>query len=164
MIFDTATTKLFKSLLNGTIAAGDSKRLGGKGASEYAAAVHSHTKAEVGLNNVDNTADANKSVKYAESAGAVKWGNVSEKPSSFTPSSHTHSKSQISDFPSSLPASDVYSWAKASSKPSYSWSEITSKPSTFTPASHTHAVSQITGTVAVTISSSQPSSGLWVVP
>ena len=30
---------------------------------------HSHTKNQVGLGNVDNTADANKSVKYASSAG-----------------------------------------------------------------------------------------------
>lgn len=30
---------------------------------------HTHTKSQVGLGNVDNTADANKSVKYATSAG-----------------------------------------------------------------------------------------------
>ncbi len=79
----------------------------------------SYTKSEVGLGNVDNTADSAKSVKYATSAGsanAVAWGNVSGKPSSFTPSSHSH------------------------------------------------AISEISGTVPVTISSSQPSSGLWVVP
>ena len=74
----------------------------------------------------------------ADSAKSVAWGNVSGKPSTFTPSSHTHTKSQITDFPTSMPASDVYSWAKASSKPSYSWNEITSKPSTFTPSAHTH--------------------------
>lgn len=34
-----------------------------------AASVHTHTKDQVGLGNVDNTADANKSVKYATSAG-----------------------------------------------------------------------------------------------
>ena len=72
------------------------------------------------------------------------WNSISDKPSTFTPSSHTHTKSQITDFPSSMPASDVYAWAKASSKPSYSWSEITGKPSTFTPSSHTHTKSQIT--------------------
>nr|DAL72997.1 MAG TPA: receptor binding complex [Caudoviricetes sp.] len=178
-----------------------------------AATKPSYSKAEVGLGNVNNTADANKSVKYATSAGnastattvvnggaasadvachvwfsdssnetarvsddnfkynpsgnllttnisgnaatasSVTWGNVSGKPSSFTPashthdnryyteseintklnakanSSHTHTKSQITDFPTSMPASDVYAWAKASSKPSYSWSEISNKPS-----------------------------------
>lgn len=33
-----------------------------------AASVHTHTKDQVGLGNIDNTADANKSVKYATSA------------------------------------------------------------------------------------------------
>ena len=174
-----------------------------------AATKPSYSKAEVGLGNVDNTADANKSVKYATSAGSastattvvnggadastdvarhvwfshhsnettrvsndnfkynpssnllttnisgnaatassVTWGNVSGKPSAFTPashthddryyteseintklnakanSSHTHTKSQITDFPTSMPASDVYAWAKQSSKPSYSKSEV----------------------------------------
>lgn len=48
------------------------------------------TKSDVGLGNVDNTADANKSVSYAATAGSansVAWGNVSGKPtnvSSFT--------------------------------------------------------------------------------
>lgn len=38
---------------------------------KYAAKSHTHTKSEVGLGNVDNTADANKSVKYATSAGVA---------------------------------------------------------------------------------------------
>lgn len=66
------------------------------------------TKGDVGLGNVDNTADANKSVKYATSAGSastatkattagtadkansVDWSKVQNKPSSYNPSSHTH--------------------------------------------------------------------------
>nr|DAG24774.1 MAG TPA: structural protein [Caudoviricetes sp.] len=63
-------------------------------------------------------------VDVAKSANSVAWGNVTGKPSTFTPSSHTHTKSQITDFPSSLPASDVYAWAKAKSKPAYSKSEV----------------------------------------
>lgn len=120
----------------------------------------SYTKAEVGLGNVDNTADSAKSVKYATSAGsanAVAWGNVTGKPSTYTPSAHTHTKSQITDFPTSMPASDVYDWAKASSKPSYSWGEITSKPSTFTPSEHTHDY--------ITVSATQPTSStckIWI--
>lgn len=35
---------------------------------QFATAGHTHTKAQVGLDNVDNTADANKSVKYATKA------------------------------------------------------------------------------------------------
>lgn len=36
-----------------------------------AASSHTHTKGEVGLGNVDNTADADKSVKYATTAGSA---------------------------------------------------------------------------------------------
>lgn len=36
-----------------------------------AAAAHTHTKEEVGLENVDNTADSEKSVSYADTAGAA---------------------------------------------------------------------------------------------
>ena len=55
---------------------------------------HTHTKSEVGLGNVDNTADSAKSVKYATSAGSansVPWSGVTGKPSTFPPSSHSHS-------------------------------------------------------------------------
>lgn len=88
------------------------------------------------------------SVNYANSAGAVAWGNVTGKPSTFTPSphthddryytesemntklsgksntGHTHTKSQITDFPTSMPASDVAAWAKAATKPTYTKSEV----------------------------------------
>lgn len=40
----------------------------------------------------------------ADIANSVAWGNVSGKPSTYTPSSHTHTKSQITDFPTSMPA------------------------------------------------------------
>ena len=52
--------------------------------SSFTPANHSHTKSEVGLGNVDNTADANKSVKYANSAGSVAWNNISSKPITIT--------------------------------------------------------------------------------
>jgi len=50
------------------------------------------TKASLGLDKVNNTADADKSVKYAAS---VPWGGVTGKPSSYPPSSHTHTKAQV---------------------------------------------------------------------
>lgn len=34
--------------------------------------------------------------------GNLSWGEITDKPSSFTAASHTHTKSQITDFPSSL--------------------------------------------------------------
>lgn len=61
-----------------------------------------YTKAEVGLGNVDNTADSAKSVKYAASAGAVTWENVSGKPSTYTPSSHTHTIDNVTGLQSAL--------------------------------------------------------------
>lgn len=75
---------------------------------------------------------------YEEYFTSTDWSTITNKPSSYTPSSHTHTKSQITDFPTKMPASDVYDWAKAKTKPSYAWSEITNKPSTFTPATHSH--------------------------
>lgn len=82
---------------------------------------HHVTKTDVGLDNVDNTADSAKSVKYATSAGSVAWSNVSGKPSS-------------------MPASDVYSWAKQPSKPSYTASEVGAAP-----ASHSHSYLPLSG-------------------
>ena len=76
---------------------------------------------------------------YEEYFTSTDWSTITNKPSSYTPSSHTHTKSQITDFPTKMPASDVHDWAKAENKPSYAWSEITSKPSTFTPSTHTHS-------------------------
>ena len=56
----------------------------------FAAKSHTHKKDEVGLGNVDNTADTNKSVKYATSAGAVSWKNITDKPTLFPPQQHNH--------------------------------------------------------------------------
>jgi hypothetical protein len=85
---------------------------------------HHVTKTDVGLGNVDNTADSAKSVKYATSAGSagsVAWSNVS-------------------GIPSSMPASDVYSWAKQPHKPSYTASEVGAAP-----ASHSHSYLPLAG-------------------
>lgn len=89
-----------------------------------AATKPSYSKAEVGLGNVDNTADSTKEVKYAASAGSagsVAWSNVSGRPSS-------------------MPASDVYSWAKQPHKPSYTASEVGAAP-----ASHSHSYLPLAG-------------------
>lgn len=60
-----------------------------------------YTKAEVGLGNVDNTADKDKSVKYATSAGSagtassVDWSGVKNPPTTYAPSAHTHDSGDI---------------------------------------------------------------------
>ena len=53
----------------------------------------------MGLGNVDNTTDYAKSVKYATSAGSagsVAWANVSDKHSTFTPSTRSYSNASSS--------------------------------------------------------------------
>lgn len=89
-----------------------------------------YTKAEVGLGNVDNTADSAKSVKYATSAGsagAVAWANVSGKPTTFAPSEHNHN--------------DLY----------YQKSEVDGKLSGKAAASHKHGAADITSVNASAI-------------
>lgn len=60
-----------------------------------------YKKAEVGLGNVDNTADKDKSVKYATSAGSagtassVDWSGVKNPPTTYAPSAHTHGSGDI---------------------------------------------------------------------
>lgn len=48
---------------------GNADTVGGKSPSAFANASHTHSKSEVGLGNVDNTADASKNVNYANNAG-----------------------------------------------------------------------------------------------
>lgn len=66
----TGTTKLYSSIgtnTDGTMTqSAITSALSGKASSS-----HTHTKSDVGLGNVDNTADADKSVKYATSAGSA---------------------------------------------------------------------------------------------
>lgn len=63
--------------------------------SAYATAGHNHTKAQIGLGNVDNTADKDKTVKAAASASSVPWTGVTGKPDTYTPSAHKHGADTI---------------------------------------------------------------------
>lgn len=58
---------------------------GGTGASDAATA-----RANLGLGSVDNTRDADKTVKKAGTADTVAWSGVQNKPASYPPSPHTH--------------------------------------------------------------------------
>ena len=164
-----------------------------------AASSHTHTKAEVGLGNVDNTADSVKNVAMAtklqtyksdssgtygadyplfaqwdtngkiinmvctgytvrvqsaataDSANAVTWGNVSGKPSTFTPSSHTHTKSQITDFPAALKNPTSLS-IQLNGGTATAYDGSAAKSINITPAgigaaasSHTHTIANVTG-------------------
>ena len=96
---------------------GDAATVGGKQASDFAAAGHNHDAAYLG--------------KTAQAADAAKLGG--NLPAAFAPAGHTHSKSAITDFPTSMPASDVSAWAKAATKPAYNAGEVGAAP-----ASHSH--------------------------
>ena len=97
------------------------------------------TAENVGLGNVDNTADSTKSVNYAASAGnaaKVNWHNVNaDVPSDakFTDTdtwrplgttADTACAGNDSRLSNARPASDVYAWAKASTKPAYNKAEV----------------------------------------
>lgn len=66
-----------------------------------------------------------QSVNYANSAGAVAWGNVTGKPSTFTPSSHTHAISEVSGLQSALDGKQA--------------------AGSYAASSHSHPISQVTG-------------------
>jgi len=61
-----------------------------------------------------------------EVSGSIAWDNVTDKPSTFAPSSHTHTASQITDFTAAVEAVS----------PPADWDTLANKPSTFTPSAH----------------------------
>lgn len=58
----------------------------------------------LGGGTVQEYLDGTKKVNKAVNADNVTWSGVTNKPSTYPPSSHTHSASQINGLPSSLPA------------------------------------------------------------
>lgn len=66
--------------------------------------------------------------------GNLTWGEITGKPSTYTPSSHTHTISQITD----ISNASVKKATTADSANSVAWGNVSGKPSTFTPSSHTH--------------------------
>ena len=113
----------------------------------FTPATHTHTKAEVGLGNVDNTSDAAKPVSTATQAALN--GKAA--------TSHTHTWSQISDAPAySKDATgdnlvqrsanghiNVPSGAGPQNAPR--WSEVEAALAGKAATSHTHSTSQVTG-------------------
>ena len=130
----------------------------------------SYSKSEVGLGNVDNTADSTKSVKYATSAGnanALNWvaGNeikftkpnyTTEQDLHFCWSWADNSKVKLikqyifdggDGNPTQVKASQFNGPlnGNASSASSVPWSGVTGKPSTFPPSSHSHSYVPLSG-------------------
>lgn len=126
--------------------------------SAYSPAGHTHTKAQVGLGNVDNTADANKSVKHATTADSATTAgtatNVSAGEGTADAARHvwfsdstTETKRAYSDKFKYNPVTNnltVNVTGNAATASSVAWSNITGKPSTYTPSAHNHNDSTIT--------------------
>ena len=89
----------------------------------------------------------------------VSWGQVTGKPSTFTPAAHTHDAAN--DITGLAPVATTGSYADLTNTPTIpsktseltndsgyitgvSWNQVTSKPSTFTPAAHNQASNTIT--------------------
>lgn len=126
--------------------------------SAYSPAGHTHTKAQVGLGNVDNTADANKSVKHATTADSATTAgtatNVSAGEGTADAARHvwfsdstTETKRAYSDKFKYNPVTNnltVNVTGNATTASSVAWGNITGKPSTYTPSAHNHNDSTIT--------------------
>lgn len=126
--------------------------------SAYSPAGHTHTKAQVGLGNVDNTADANKSVKHATTADSATTAgtatNVSAGEGTADAARHvwfsdstTETKRAYSDKFKYNPVTNnltVNVTGNAATASSVAWGNITGKPSTYTPSAHNHNDSTIT--------------------
>lgn len=126
--------------------------------SAYSPAGHTHTKAQVGLGNVDNTADANKSVKHATTANSATTAgtatNVSAGEGTADAARHvwfsdsaTETKRAYSDKFKYNPVTNnltVNVTGNAATASSVAWGNVTGKPSTYAPSAHNHNDSTIT--------------------
>lgn len=126
--------------------------------SAYSPAGHTHTKAQVGLGNVDNTADANKSVKHATTADSATTAgtatNVSAGEGTADAARHvwfsdsaTETKRAYSDKFKYNPVTNnltVNVTGNAATASSVVWNNVTGKPSTYAPSAHNHNDSTIT--------------------
>ncbi len=114
------------------------------------------------VTSADNTVARDKLGLFTSALRWPTWAEVSNKPTTFTPSSHTHPWSQITGQPvtatrwpslaevTGTPANYPTTWNSVAAKPAQatrwpSFTEVTGKPSTYTPSTHTHPVSQVTG-------------------
>ena len=129
--------------------------------SAYSPADHTHTKAQIGLGSVDNTADKDKSVKHANTADsataagtATTATNVNGENATVDAARHvwfsdsgTETKRNYNDKFKYNPATNTVTTnisGSAASANSVLWSGVTNKPSTFTPSAHNHDDSTIT--------------------
>jgi len=109
------------------------------------------TASNIGLGNVNNTADKDKSVKYADSAGiasnVANAGVGSDNKARHVWFSNTNPETNrvYSDKFMYNPGTDTLTVGNITGKAgSVDWANVNGKPSTYTPSAHTHTKSQIT--------------------
>ena len=122
--------------------------------STFTPSAHTHTKGQVGLGNVDNTADKDKSVKsasYANSAGSVTGAVANKTNESYRHVWFSDGTTEVNrvyddafkyDPKSNTVTANIT--GNAASASSVDWSNVKNKPSTYTPSAHTHTIAQIT--------------------
>ena len=121
--------------------------------STFTPSTHTHTKDQVGLGNVDNTADKDKSVKYAGSAGTAtnitSQGAASANEgrhiwfSAATETQRAHNDSLKYNPSTNTISANVSGTAAAAN--SVEWNNVKNKPSTYTPSAHNHTIADVTG-------------------
>lgn len=70
-------------------------------------------------------------------AGTTDWAGITNKPSTFAPSTHSHAQSDVTGLVTALSG-------KSDTSHTHAYSSLTSIPSSFTPSAHTHTASQVT--------------------
>ena len=104
----------------------------GNAETEYRTGQVNITPANIGLGNVNNTADSAKSVAYATNAGGVAWTNVTGKPSTYPASSHTHDDRYYTEAEvDTMMTQKVHIGLFANNRLSLQWVDSTSKLKAF---------------------------------
>lgn len=105
---------------------------------------HTHTKAQVGLGNVDNTADSAKSVKAATKLQTYKQGSTTETYGDSYPLYAQWSGNNVvlkcDNYTVCADRASVSNSANA-----VAWGNVSGKPSTYPPSSHTHSYLPLSG-------------------
>ncbi|RNI30944.1 hypothetical protein EFA69_06535 [Rufibacter immobilis] len=85
------------------------------------------------------------------------WPEITNKPTTFTPSEHSHAISGVTGLQSALDGKagtgHTHTWSQVTDKPqtfpatphSHTWNDVTGKPVTFNPSEHAHQISGVTG-------------------
>ena len=105
---------------------------------------HTHTKAQVGLGNVDNTADSAKSVKAATKLQTYKQGSTTVTYGDSYPLYAQWSGDDVV-----LKCDNYTVWTDrasiSNSANAVAWGNVSGKPSTYPPSSHTHSYLPLSG-------------------